>query len=97
MIKIKHKKVSNCWCVFVQLRLLAVFFFSCLWKQCSPVQHMVNILCAVLLGPGYGVGVAFAASLIRNMLSLGSLMAISGKYVWSTCMWTCVQKNEKTF
>lgn len=39
---------------------------------------MVNILCAVLLGPGYGVGVAFAASLIRNMLSLGSLMAFPG-------------------
>ena len=23
-------------------------------SKCSPVQHMVNILCAVLLGPGYG-------------------------------------------
>lgn len=47
-------------------------------SKCAPVQHMVNILCAVLLGPGYGVGVAFAASLLRNLLSLGSPMAFPG-------------------
>ncbi len=47
-------------------------------SKCAPVQHMVNILCAVLLGPWYGVGVAFAASLIRNLLGLGSLMAFPG-------------------
>ena len=39
---------------------------------------MVNILCAVVLGPWYGVGVAFGASLIRNLLGLGSLMAFPG-------------------
>ena len=31
-------------------------------------QHMVNVLCAVFLGPWYGVGVAFCASLIRNLV-----------------------------
>ncbi|MCM1568477.1 MAG: energy coupling factor transporter S component ThiW [Roseburia sp.] len=47
-------------------------------SKCAPVQHMVNILCAVVLGPWYGVGVAFGASLIRNLLGLGSLMAFPG-------------------
>ena len=47
-------------------------------SKCSPVQHMVNILCAVLLGPGYGVCAAFCAALIRNILGLGSLMAFPG-------------------
>lgn len=47
-------------------------------SKCAPVQHMVNILCAVLLGPWYGVGVAFCASLLRNLLGLGSLMAFPG-------------------
>ena len=47
-------------------------------SKCAPVQHMVNILCAVLLGPGYGVGAAFGASLIRNLLGLGSPMAFPG-------------------
>ena len=47
-------------------------------SKCVPIQHMVNILCAVVLGPWYGVGVAFAASLLRNLLGLGSLMAFPG-------------------
>lgn len=47
-------------------------------SKCAPVQHMVNILCAVTLGPWYGVSVAFVASLIRNLLGLGSLMAFPG-------------------
>ena len=47
-------------------------------SKCAPIQHMVNILCAVVLGPWYGVGVAFAASLLRNLLGLGSLMAFPG-------------------
>ena len=46
--------------------------------KCAPVQHMVNVLCAVFLGPWYGVGVAFVASLIRNILGVGSLMAFPG-------------------
>ena len=44
-------------------------------SKCAPVQHMVNILAAVTLGPWWGVGIAFAASLLRNILGLGSLMA----------------------
>ena len=52
--------------------------FPVFGSKCAPVQHMVNILCAVLLGPAYGVGVAFAASLIRNLFGLGSLMAFPG-------------------
>ena len=52
--------------------------FPAFGSKCAPVQHMVNILCAVLLGPWYGVVVAFAASLLRNLLSLGTLMAFPG-------------------
>ena len=47
-------------------------------SKCAPVQHMVNILCAVLLGPWYGIAVAFVASLLRNLLGLGTLMAFPG-------------------
>ena len=56
----------------------SLFSFPVFGSKCSPVQHMVNILCAVLLGPGYGLGAAFAAALIRNLLGLGSLMAFPG-------------------
>ena len=56
----------------------SLFSFPVFGSKCSPVQHMVNILCAVLLGPGYGLGAAFAAALIRNLLGLGSLLAFPG-------------------
>ena len=56
----------------------SLFSFPVFGSKCAPVQHMVNILCGVLLGPGYGLGAAFAAALIRNRLGLGSLMAFPG-------------------
>ena len=56
----------------------SLFSFPVLGSKCAPIQHMVNIVCAVLLGPWYGVAVAFAASLLRNVLGLGSLMAFPG-------------------
>ena len=51
-------------------------------SKCAPVQHMVNILAAVTLGPAWGVGIAFCASLLRNLLGLGSLMAFPGSMVY---------------
>lgn len=42
--------------------------------KCLPVQHLVNVLAAVLLGPWYGVIMAFLTSLIRVALGTGSLL-----------------------
>ena len=56
----------------------SMFSFPVFGSKCAPVQHMVNVLCAVLLGPWYGVAVAFVASLLRNLLGLVSLMAFPG-------------------
>lgn len=44
----------------------------------SPVQHLVNVLAGVLLGPWYAVGSAFTTSLIRVLLGLGSPLAFPG-------------------
>ena len=54
-------------------------------RQCAPVQHMVNILAAVTMGPGWGVGIAFCASLLRNLLGIGSLMAFPGSMIGAFC------------
>lgn len=54
-------------------------------SKCAPVQHMVNIFAAVFLGPWWGIGVAFCASLLRNILGLGSLMAFPGSMVGALC------------
>ena len=65
--------------VFVAVAVVgSLFGVPVFGSKCAPIQHMVNILCAVMLGPFYGVGVAFCASVIRNLLGLGSLMAFPG-------------------
>ncbi|MBR7025357.1 MAG: energy coupling factor transporter S component ThiW [Selenomonadaceae bacterium] len=56
----------------------SVLSFPVLGSRCAPVQHMVNVFCAVLLGWRYGVGSAFAASLLRNLFGLGSVLAFPG-------------------
>lgn len=56
----------------------SLFSFPVLGSKCAPVQHLVNIICGVLLGPIYGFGAAFITSLIRNIVGLGSLMAFPG-------------------
>ncbi|MBQ0005338.1 MAG: energy coupling factor transporter S component ThiW [Clostridiales bacterium] len=54
-------------------------------SRCAPVQHMVNIISAVTLGPLWGVGIAFLASLLRNIFGLGSLMAFPGSMIGALC------------
>ncbi len=73
----------------------SMFSFPVLGSKCAPVQHMVNIVCAVLLGPWYGVMVAFAASLIRNLLGLGSLMAFPGSMIGALLCGICYAKTRK--
>ena len=66
-------------------------------SKCAPVQHMVNILCAVLLGPWYGVSVAFAASLLRNLLGLGSLLAFPGSMFGALLCGIAFHKTHNTW
>ncbi|MDD6194507.1 MAG: energy coupling factor transporter S component ThiW [Lachnospiraceae bacterium] len=56
----------------------SLFSFPVFGSKCAPIQHLVNILCAVFLGPWYGLASAFVASLIRNMMGLGTLLAFPG-------------------
>lgn len=72
--------------VFIALAVLgSLISIPILGSKCAPVQHMVNILSAVMLGPWYSVGIAFCASLLRNLLGLGSLMAFPGSMIGALC------------
>jgi len=46
--------------------------------KCFPVQHIINVIAGVFLGPFYALGMAFSASLIRNILGTGSILAFPG-------------------
>ncbi len=73
----------------------SLFTFPVLGSRCAPVQHMVNILCALLLGPAYGTMVAFCASLLRNLLGLGSLLAFPGSMFGALLCGLMYQKTRK--
>lgn len=47
-------------------------------SKCFPIQHLVNILGGVFLGPWYAVGMAFTTSLIRVLMGTGTLLAFPG-------------------
>ncbi len=75
----------------------SMFSFPFLGAKCSPIQHLVNIIGGVYLGPWYSLGMAFCASLIRNITGLGSPMAFPGSMVGaflSGVMFHWVFKNK---
>lgn len=43
-----------------------------------PVQHLINVIAGVFLGPVYSVLMAFITSLIRVLTGTGSLLAFPG-------------------
>lgn len=49
--------------------------------KAAPVQHMINVLCAVFVGPWFGLAQAFLSSLIRMMFGTGSVFAFPGSMV----------------
>lgn len=47
-------------------------------SKCFPVQHLINILSAVFLGPFYGVVMAAVTSLLRIATGMGTMLAFPG-------------------
>ncbi|MDO4732812.1 MAG: energy coupling factor transporter S component ThiW [Bacillota bacterium] len=74
--KLRKLSIAGLFCALAVVGSL--LSFPVLGSRCAPVQHMVNVLCGLLLGPGYGLGTAFCASLLRNLFGLGSLLAFPG-------------------
>src|SRR5699024_3316095 len=64
-------------------------------SRCYPIQHLVNVVCAVFLGPVYGVMAAFCTSFIRNLMGTGSLFAFPGSMVGALLCGLIYQKTGK--
>lgn len=47
-------------------------------SKCFPVQHLINILAAVFLGPFYGMIMAFVTSTLRIATGMGTMLAFPG-------------------
>lgn len=57
---------------------LSGFYIPIGASKCFPVQHLVNVIAGIFLGPVYGIAMAFCTSLIRNIMGTGSLLAFPG-------------------
>lgn len=44
----------------------------------NPTQHFINVVAAVLLGPGWAVTVAGVIAVLRNVMGVGTLLAFPG-------------------
>lgn len=60
-----------------------------------PVQHFLNVLSAVLLGPAYAVLQAFTVSLLRNMMGTGSIFAFPGSMIGALLAAFLFMKTKK--
>ena len=59
-----------------------------------PVQHAVNILLGVLLGPWYAVEAAFVTSMIRVLLGTGTILAFPGSMIGACLCGLLYRKYE---
>ena len=97
MKKVNVKKLTYAGILCAIAVVGSLFSVPVFGSKCAPVQHMVNIICAVLLGPWYGVAVAFAASLIRNLMGLGSLLAFPGSMFGALLCGLAFHKTRNTW
>jgi energy coupling factor transporter S component ThiW len=61
--------------------IFGTFSIPILGAKISPVQHFVNVVGAITLGPIYALLNAFVTSIIRNIMGTGSLLAFPGSMV----------------
>lgn len=83
--------------VFVAIGTLGsqLLWFPAGIAKAYPVQHAVNVIAAVLLGPGPAVGIAFMIGLVRNLLGLGTLLAFPGGMIGALLAGILYQKLGK--
>ncbi len=66
-------------------------------SKCFPVQHLINVLSAVILGPGYALWNAFAISVLRNITGVGTLLAFPGSMFGALLAGIVYQKTRNQF
>ncbi|MBM7692171.1 energy coupling factor transporter S component ThiW [Peribacillus deserti] len=74
-----------------------LFYIPLGFTKAFPVQHLINVLSAVLLGPYYAVAQAFCVSLLRNIMGTGSVFAFPGSMVGALLASVLFAKTRKLY
>lgn len=56
----------------------SLFEFTVGVAKVAPMQHLINVVSGVLLGPWWATTQAFLTSLIRNLMGTGTILAFPG-------------------
>lgn len=62
-----------------------------------PMQHFINVISGVLLGPYYALMNAFVISISRNILGTGTLLAFPGSMIGALLAGILYKKTLKTY
>ncbi|MDO4774676.1 MAG: energy coupling factor transporter S component ThiW [Aerococcaceae bacterium] len=69
--------------------VLSTFHITIGVAKIFPIQHLLNVLLATLIGVRLNVLAAFGTSVFRNVYGLGTLLAFPGSMVGAFCAsWT---------
>ena len=60
---------------------LSTFYIPIGASKCFPIQHFVNVLAGIMLGPLPALLCAFCTSLLRVLLGTGTLLAFPGSMI----------------
>lgn len=75
--------------------VLSTFYIPVGVSKCFPVQHLLNVLAGIFLGPWYALGFSFCTALIRNLMGTGSLLAFPGSMVGAFLCGMLYQRVKK--
>jgi energy coupling factor transporter S component ThiW len=74
-----------------------VLFIPIGFTKVFPIQHFLNVLSAVLLGPIYAVAQALCVSILRNIMGTGSIFAFPGSMVGALLAGLLFMKTKKIY
>jgi len=96
-VKKTHKLTMTAMMIAIGTLSSNLFYIPIGFTKVFPVQHFLNVLSAVLLGPYYAVAQAFGVSLLRNLMGTGSLFAFPGSMVGALLASLLFWKTRKLY
>ncbi|KRM43772.1 protein ThiW [Lentilactobacillus parafarraginis DSM 18390 = JCM 14109] len=72
----------------------SMFEFTVGVAKVAPMQHLINLISGVLVGPWWAVTQAFITSLLRNILGTGTVLAFPGSMIGAFCVGWLFHKTQ---
>jgi len=96
-MKNTHKLTLTAMMIAIGTMSSNLFYIPIGFTKIFPIQHFLNVLSAVLLGPYYAVAQAFCVSLLRNIMGTGSPFAFPGSMVGALLASLLFMKTRKIY